>query len=345
MKKKEKREILLAATGGTIVSPLRDEKAAPDAEYSHSLLDKAETYLSSAGFAVRKVLPFGEAGLDSSDIGPVQWVKLSAEIYRAMSAGFAGALITHGTDTMAYSAAWLSLCFPSAGAPIILTGSQETPDKVPFDGDANLLGAARLVSSGACYGAGVYFDWKLFDGRYVHKAHTENIDAFRSIGTAPLAYHQAMREKRAGGEAESARFAPGLEKIIALTQDEIIAGTRKAALCFALPGAGLKLYGDEEILIIAGFGAGNIPNACHKAISAAYPSSRKPCIIACSQAEDGVRKPSLYGDVGIGRLAEEGFPVYNQLYTLEYTVAAAYYSLLAPEEPELALKFFLPRSR
>lgn len=338
----QRNEILVIATGGTIVSPKKGAAAAPDREFADAILGRAKEYFDAEGFAVTALRPFGESGIDSSDMGPVQWVRLAAEISSARSPRLRGVLITHGTDTMAYTASWLSICFPGEDFPIILTGSQQSPDDMPFDGENNLLGAAKLATRRES-GVGIYFDWKLYDGRRAHKSNCEAIDAYRSIGGACLTYHEALM-----GSSFTVQDGPGIPKdlagVLALDEGAVAAAARKVALCFALPGSSPCLRGDEEILILVGYGAGNMPSAYHDALAKTYGGGRKPCVIACSQAEEGRKKPGAYQNVGIGGLSGQGFAVFNQgTATLEYITALAYYAALAQCGPESALAGYLEK--
>lgn len=337
-------KILVIATGGTIVSPKKGGAAAPDAKSADSLLAKAGEYFDEAKLDVEVIRPFGEAGIDSSDIGPAQWIRLASEIYGAGEGGLRGVLITHGTDTMAYTAAWLSLCFPHEEFPIILTGSQQSPDVIPFDGEVNLLGAAKLAGEGI-RGVWIYFDWKLFDGRRAHKASCEAIDAYRSVGGAPLSYHDALRGRSPLFIDEAAvSFPPGFARVLELTNEEVSACAGKAAVVFALPGSVPRLCGDEKVLIVVGYGTGNMPQSWHKELKATYCGGNKPCIIACSQAEEGEKNPRAYKNVGIGGLAEGGFAVFGQgAFTLEYITALAHYAVLASDEPGGILSAYLRR--
>lgn len=322
-----KDKVLVIASGGTIVSPKKGGAAAPDENFSDAILGRAKEFFDAERLRVKAVRPFGAAGIDSSDMGPVQWVRLAAEISMAYSQELRGVLIIHGTDTMAYTAAWLSICFPGASFPIILTGSQQSPDDLPFDGENNLLGAAQLVSCGARR-TGIFFDWKFYAAMRAHKADCEAIDAYRSIGGGCLTYHEALRN--ADSSAPVGEGCPAnLEDILKLDDETIAAAAQKVALCLALPGVLPCVRGDEEVLIAVGYGTGNMPVSYHDILKNIY-GGRKPYIIACSQAEEGLKKPDAYKNVGIGGLTELGFTVFNQgAVTLEYITALANYAVLS----------------
>ena len=63
-------------------------------------------------------IPFN---VDSSRVGPAEWVKLARLIHDNRE-NYDAFLIVHGTDTMAYTAAALSFMLAGFRKPIVLTG-------------------------------------------------------------------------------------------------------------------------------------------------------------------------------------------------------------------------------
>jgi L-asparaginase len=61
--------------------------------------------------------------LDSTNMNPEHWLKIAQTIY-AQYQDYDGFVITHGTDTMAYTAAILTYILQNSSKPIVLTGSQ-----------------------------------------------------------------------------------------------------------------------------------------------------------------------------------------------------------------------------
>lgn len=61
--------------------------------------------------------------IDSSDMTPHHWHTIAKTLVRLYDQ-YDGFVITHGTDTMAYTASALSFLLDNVGKPIILTGSQ-----------------------------------------------------------------------------------------------------------------------------------------------------------------------------------------------------------------------------
>ena len=62
--------------------------------------------------------------LDSTNIGPSHWLSIARAI-EARYRDYDGFVVTHGTDTMAYTAAALSYLIQRSPKPIVLTGSRQ----------------------------------------------------------------------------------------------------------------------------------------------------------------------------------------------------------------------------
>ena len=96
----------------------------------------------------------------------------------------AGAVITHGTDTMEETAYFMSLTVNSP-KPVVLVGSMRPSTAVSADGPANLYAAISIVTNPASRNRGtmVVMNDNIFTARDVTKANTLNTNAF----TAPNA--------------------------------------------------------------------------------------------------------------------------------------------------------------
>ena len=74
--------------------------------------------------------------LPSDYMDPARWTTLTREVNVAVaSAEMAGAIISHGTDTMEETAYWLDLTVDS-DKPVILIGAQRNASESDFDGPA-----------------------------------------------------------------------------------------------------------------------------------------------------------------------------------------------------------------
>ena len=76
--------------------------------------------------------------LDSTNMTPYHWLKISECIYSHYDQ-YDGFVISHGTDTMAYTAAALSYLIQNSPKPIILTGAQKPISMDVTDSKQNLI--------------------------------------------------------------------------------------------------------------------------------------------------------------------------------------------------------------
>ncbi len=113
------KHILLISTGGTIATKKTDRGLSPQMT-SEEILECVPQV--RAFCQVETVQLFN---IDSSNMQPENWVAIARTI-QARYDEFDGFLITHGTDTMVYTAAALSYLIQDSPKPIVLTGSQKS---------------------------------------------------------------------------------------------------------------------------------------------------------------------------------------------------------------------------
>ena len=167
------KRILLLTTGGTIAARLTDEGLAPGldgAALSHFLGGLADSY----DLTVRDILH-----LDSSNIQPEEWRLIARSVYEARE-DFDGVVVTHGTDTMAYTASVLSYMVRNIPIPVVLTGAQLPIEHPLTDGLDNLRTAFAMASSGHP-GVFLAFDRRVMLGCRAVKTHTTAFGAFDSV--------------------------------------------------------------------------------------------------------------------------------------------------------------------
>ena len=168
----EKKKILLMTTGGTIASMPGGEGLEPHrSDVMERELEQLRTYYD---ITVRDVMC-----LDSSNITPEEWQMIAREIFESR-AGFDGVVVSHGTDTMGYTASAVTFMLPNIDLPVVFTGSQLPLADMLSDGPDNLRTAFAMAASG-CPGVFLAFDRKVMLGCRAVKVRASGFSAFESI--------------------------------------------------------------------------------------------------------------------------------------------------------------------
>lgn len=95
--------------------------------------------------------------------------------------------MTHGTDTMAYTAAALSYLIQRSPKPIVLTGSQRSICMEDTDARMNLYNAFLYAAAEGSRGVSLVFDGKVISGTRARKERTKSFNAFSSVDYPELA--------------------------------------------------------------------------------------------------------------------------------------------------------------
>jgi len=147
-------EILLIYTGGTIGGVVRDSDEAVDSDRTAKKFEEAaRAKLPKWTHSIkwRVSCPFRKL---SENMVPADWVKLAQSIDEGIRTGVRGIVIAHGTDTLTYSAAAISIMLQNPPIPIVFTGANEPLESDKTDAVQNLSHALFLASS--CKYKGVF---------------------------------------------------------------------------------------------------------------------------------------------------------------------------------------------
>lgn len=175
-----KKKILFIGTGGTIASEISDEGIHPNID--------AEMLLSYAP-KIREICDVDCVSLynlDSSNLTPQHWVGIAKEIEKNFDA-YSGFVISHGTDTMAYTAAALSYMIQKSPKPIVLTGAQKPIGFDITDSKTNLSDSFTCASDDDMHGLMIVFNGNVISGLRARKTRSKTFDAFESINYPLLA--------------------------------------------------------------------------------------------------------------------------------------------------------------
>ena len=167
-----KKNILLLTTGGTIASMPGGEGLEPHRSgVMERELEQLRTYYN---ITVKDVMC-----LDSSNIRPEEWQTIARSVFENR-AGFDGVVVSHGTDTMAYTASAVTFMLPNIDVPVVFTGSQLPLADMLSDGPDNLRTAFAMAASGHP-GIFLAFDRKVMRGCRAVKVRASGFSAFESV--------------------------------------------------------------------------------------------------------------------------------------------------------------------
>ncbi len=185
-----KPQVSVISTGGTIASRVEYETGAVKPALSSRDLLAVVPEIGSMARIDAEIL----YSILSEDMTPKHWEGIVDAVARSFEKGSVGVVVTHGTDTMGYTAAALSFAFRSLPGPVVLVGSQRSSDRPSSDAAFNLM-ASVLAAVKAPFGeVVVVMHGETGDtyalahrGTKVRKMHTSRRDAFQSINDRPLA--------------------------------------------------------------------------------------------------------------------------------------------------------------
>ncbi len=117
--------------------------------------------------------------IDSSNISKKHYILMLDTLEKNYD-NYDGFVITHGTDTMAYSSSMLACAIDNLSKPVVFTGSQLPLKAKATDAYRNLYDAF-LAASDNVYGVFLAFNGDIHYGDSVKKVYSENFTGFLSI--------------------------------------------------------------------------------------------------------------------------------------------------------------------
>ena len=242
----KKKHICVLATGGTIASRPTPNGLMP-ALSGEDILAMVPDLRARCDIDCVQLLQ-----LDSTNLQPEHWIRMARAVAERRTQ-YDAFVITHGTDTMAYSAAALHYMLENIDRPVVLTGSQ-LPAGVPgTDAEQNLLTAFHAALGGR---AGVYiaFGGRVMFGNDARKFCTMQLTAFGNINR-PLAGRFAGGRLTwlAGPSAQAGTFR---------LHDQLDTRVGVLKIVPGLPPKMLEAFVDAgfRAVILEGYGLGGIPD-------------------------------------------------------------------------------------
>ncbi len=182
--------ISILHTGGTIASKVDYRTGGVIARFDpEELLAMFPELRSIANIRSRLI-----SNMFSEDMRFAHYKIMAKAIQEEIDKGCDGIILTHGTDTMGYSAAALSFILEGLPVPVILVGSQRSSDRGSSDSAVNLICAAEFIAKTDFSGVAICMHESMDDDTCLilpatktRKMHTSRRDAFKAINDKPIA--------------------------------------------------------------------------------------------------------------------------------------------------------------
>ena len=168
------KKILLIATGGTIASKPTKVGLVPSIT-SQEILEFVPSISDYCCVDAVQLM-----NIDSSNMSPEKWIMI-ANCVKENYDKYDGFVITHGTDTLAYSAAALSYLIQNSSKPVVMTGSQKSIYLQDTDARKNLKDSFIYACDDKACGVHIVFDSKVIVGTRARKTRTHSYNAFDSV--------------------------------------------------------------------------------------------------------------------------------------------------------------------
>ncbi|HNT29368.1 MAG TPA: asparaginase [bacterium] len=182
------RKVLILSTGGTIAAAPRANGCLYPEPLTRERLLKAIPDLE-AGCRI-DVLPL--MSKDSVNMEPQDWVTISETVYENINA-YDGIVVIHGLDTLAYTAAALSLALHDLPVPVVLVGSATPCDFPASDAQEAISNAMLVACRSQIAEVCIMSDSRIIRGNRAKRIREIDLKNFASSGIPPLGYIDTKR--------------------------------------------------------------------------------------------------------------------------------------------------------
>ncbi len=249
-----------------------------------------------ANIKVEQVVNVNSSNLTTADL-----LKLSKRINKTLEdPNVAGAVVTHGTNTLEETAYFLNLTVKSE-RPVVVVGAMRPATAISADGPLNLLNAVRVATSPEAHGKGalIVLNDEINAAREATKTNTFRVETFRApdfgflgyVDEDKVAFYRASTKRHTHNSEFDVRDLEELPAVdILYSYIEPNAQTVRA-----LVNAG------SEGIVFAATGGGEITNAEKAAIAALDDiEGEKPMLVRGSRTGSGrVIRTKVYDEMGL----------------------------------------------
>lgn len=318
------KKILLLSTGGTIASERGEDGLVP-------AVDGAFMVRLIPGLAGMCEITCSEIfSIDSSNMQPRHWSVIAEAIAESYDK-YDGFVVTHGTDTMAYTSSALSFMLKNLNKPVVLTGAQLPIEAPGTDGKRNLFNSFKVACSGHS-GVHIVFGDYVINGSCAKKIHTREFNAFRSINKpaeAGITENEILWTTSPVSVKERFEAMPELDEKVILVK--LTPGISPAIIDYAVKSG-------CRGIVIEGFGMGGIPNEENNFLPAIEKAVKSGIIVVAATQ-------CVYGGVDLGEYevgitaARDGVVPAGEM-TTEAALTKLMWALGNAENAESAKKLF-----
>ena len=177
----------ILSTGGTIASKVDYRTGAVSPQFTTADILESIPELGRIATITGRVV----YSILSENMRAEYWQRLAAEVHAEIQNGADGIIVTHGTDTMGYTAAALAFMVRTP-VPVVLVGSQRSSDRPSSDASMNAICAAKVATSDIAevvvvmHGSTSDDFCLIHRGTNVRKMHTSARTAFQTINDEPI---------------------------------------------------------------------------------------------------------------------------------------------------------------
>lgn len=280
--------VLILHTGGTIGMVPSESGYVPGDDFAERVRAQIDT-LGNTSLPEFDLIEL-ERLIDSANLVPSDWRDIAA-VLESHWKNYAGFVVLHGTDTMAYTASALSFMLEGINKPVILTGSQIPLSQLRNDALDNLVTSLLLAANDEIAEVCIFFNDRLLRGNRARKVRSSGFDAFDSPN-APW-----LGQAGIGIELHNELLlAPG--RPCFHIPDFDAAAVRVLTLFPGMPANLIDAATDDSRargLILQTYGAGNPPAENHDFVAALEAATaRGVTVLNISQCDQGAVSQGAY---------------------------------------------------
>ena len=324
--------ISLLHTGGTIASKV---DYATGAVYSRFTPEEILGMFPELG-KIANIHSRLISNMSSEDMRFGHYNTMAKEVERELKKGVDGVIITHGTDTLGYSAAALSFILEGLSKPVLLVGSQRSSDRGSSDAALNLICAAQFIVKGdygevgvCMHGSSSDDSCEILPGTKTRKMHTSRRDTFKAVNTNPIAkvekdgkitYMHKTYRKKEDGKVKLRLFKENVKVGIVKSHPHMYAKE-------------LEQYKSFDGLILEGTGLGHMPITESDKLTKEHSAILKTVKRLCKKMPVVMTPQPLFGRVNMN--------VYTPGRTLKEAGVLGDYNDMLPETAYIKLAWLL----